>query len=508
MHRFLGAAIAVRIAAATMLAMSPITNAAWAQAASTETRFELSGPSLSRTHWAVEAARGAEVLGLVDEYLPAQRLVPLEAVERALRESARRSSVEAPRFARIAEGWHARLLEEFNGATRQTYTNWPYVIGGRAGAGIDVRRGGASPGTGEFEPDRSGAIPLPDRTSAIGMVDASIGVGSTLGFRARTGWDGETVVVTEMEMSGSWGPIRTSIGRLPVGYGYGFGGGAILTGDAPLDAVQVYTRRPLRLPSILSLLGPFSLHAFAGAMWEDRHPDDPYIWGASGQFRPFERVTLGVHRAAFFGGDEPVTFDRIFDMLVGRVAGIGFEDQIVSVSGRVVLPTEHLLPLELYLEWAAEDAAGAWFDVPGRVFGAWTPALTFAPFAGVGVEYAHFATSCCGNPSWYRHWSFPGAWASRDLPLGHPIGGDGSEVLLHGLLAFPDAGVRLRTEAVRRNRREENLYSPGRSGASNGVSGELEWAPTSRLRLEMSGSREVGSTWSETTLHLLGKVLF
>ena len=45
------------------------------------------------------------------------------------------------------------------------------------------------------------------------------------------------------------------------------------------------------------------------------------------------------------------------------------------------------------------------------------------------MEYAHFAHSCCGNPPWYRHKQFPGSWALRDVPLGHSLGGEGTEWL-------------------------------------------------------------------------------
>src|SRR5690606_29497842 len=125
---------------------------------------------------------------------------------------------------------------------------------------------------------------------------------------------------------------------IPVGYAHGFGGGTALTGDAALDAIQIYTREPFRFPSILSRIGIISIHTFLGRLQEDRHPDDPFIWGASGQVQPHWRLMVGVHRAAMFGGDEAVTFSRVVDMLVGRVAGVGFEDQIVSVSGRAILP--------------------------------------------------------------------------------------------------------------------------------------------------------------------------
>jgi hypothetical protein len=509
MHKIAGGARALRIATAAVLVAGVAPEVVWSQARSQGSALRYTGPLLERTHWAVEAARRAEVLGLLDDHLPAQRAVPLEVIERALRESARRSPSDAPHVAEIASEWHVRLLEEFRGVARlEAGSGSTLLLGAGAGAGVSRRQGAAAPGMGEFAPDRTGALPLADLTGLVANADISFALAAAFAFRARGGWNAEDAVLNGVELAGSWGPARVSIGRLPVGYAHGFGGGAALTGDAPLDAVQLYTREPFRLPSILSLAGPISIHAFAGGMWEDRHSDDPYIWGASGQFQPHRRLTFGVHRVAMFGGDEAVTFDRVLDMLIGRVAGVGFEDQIVSVSGRVILPSERVFPLELYLEWGAEDGAGAWFDVPGRIFGAWAPVLPFAPAVGVGVEYSRFASSCCGNPSWYRHWSFEGSWASRELPLGHPVGGAGSELLMHGSLDLPAARLRLKAIAYQRSRGEENLYSPGRSGRSRGVSGTAEWAPTAYLRLQLDGSRETATAWSETNLHVLGGILF
>src|SRR5690606_12877298 len=142
-------------------------------------------------------------------------------------------------------------------------------------------------------------------------------------------------------------------------------GGGALTGAATIDAGQLGTRQAVERPGIVQPLGHAALHTFVGRLDEERHPDDPWFWGASLRIQPNRRLTLGVSRAAIFGGDEAVTTERVLSMLIGRVVGLGFENQVVSASGRLTLPTERVVPLALHLEWGAEDAAGSWWAVPG-----------------------------------------------------------------------------------------------------------------------------------------------
>jgi len=477
-----------------------------------ETVARLTGPNLARTHWAVVAVRRAEVMGLVGGYLPAQRLVPLEVVERALREAANRSVVELPSQSGLVTGWHRSLLEEFGVLARPDSIGRSVgLIGSHVSARFRHREDMTVPGIGEFEPHRSGAIPLRDRTVAEAGLDVSATLGESFGLRVAGAVATDTLDLETLELVAAWRGVRASAGRIATGYGHGFGGGVAFTGSTPLDVVQVAARAPFDLPLFLGVLGPVSFHTFLGRMWEERHPDEPYIWGASGQFQPHERLTLGVHRAAFFGGDpenQPVTLRRIMVMLIGDVTGLGFEDQIVSVSGRYRLPTEASLPLEVYLEWGSEDAAGGWWSVPGRVGGIWSPSLPFAPGVAAGVEVTEFAHSCCSNPSWYRHWSFVGSWVARDQTLGHPLGGNGTEFLAHAEADLAGGSLKVAGRGFRRNRGDENLFSPGRDGISHGGQLSGSYAPASGLRFDLEVGLETGSGWTERHLRLDGAYLF
>jgi hypothetical protein len=452
--------------------------------------------------------RRAEALGLLTDFLPAQRAIPLEVVERALRaavDAAPAGSAEAA----LSRGWLARLLEEFPGLGAPA----PRVLhGGTAALSGSGRWGADAPGFGEIEPHRTGAIPLDDRVLGGVRGDASASFGRHLGLRFAPSVTTEGVRVDALELTAGLGGWTASVGRVPIGYAHGVGGGVLLTGQAKLDAVGIQTRTPFELPWVLGYLGPISFTTHFARMTEARHPGDPWYWSASGHLQPHRRVTLGVHRGALFGGsnpeEQPVTFRKVVDMLIGRVAGVGFEDQIVSVSGRFHLPTESVIPLTAYLEWGAEDAAGAWWAVPGRVVGLESASLPFLPAVRAGVEYSHFEPSCCGNPEWYRHWSFYGSWATGDETLGHPLGGDGKEAMAHASAHLLDSRLRLNGRAFVRSRRAENLYSPGRTGRSEGVAGGIEWRPTAGAEIGFAADRENGDGWAETNLRIEGRVFF
>lgn len=456
------------------------------------------GPLLPGDHWAVRAAARLDLLGVIDHpHLPAQRAVPLDVVERALRAAAAAEGHD-PIIAAYAHDLYERLSEEYRGLADSP--DRLSVIGARAGAGLRARRGAVAPGSGEFEPHRSGAEPLADRSEALLLGELSARWGDRVVVSAAPRLGARGAEVERLELTGVLGPWALSVGRIPVGYAHGRSGAVVLGATAEMDAVQLETRLPLRLPWVLGYLGPVSFNTFFARMWEERHPGDPYFWGASGQFRPHRRLTMGVHRAALFGGshpeDQPVTFQRLVDMLIGRVAGVGFENQVVSVSARLILPTERLVPLTAYIEWGAEDAAGALRDVPGIVAGVTAPGLPGLPQLSLGAEHTRFGTSCCGNPEWYRHWSFHGSWASRDVALGHPLGGNGTELSGFATADLHGGRVRLDSRAFLRDRGEQNLFVPGREGRSRGGALELEWQPAGSFLIRAEAAREWGSGWT------------
>lgn len=495
----------VRAAAVTLAALATLTAATAAAQPPAEAEAaeaaDVVSPFLPPTHWAVAAVRRAEALGLLDDALPARRELPRALVGRALRQAWRRGAEQAPAHAALMAGWYARFAEEFREAEAERRGELPSVqpLGAAAFAGYEYADGRVAPGLGERGEERTGALPLPDVSGA--RVGAALGVrvGGVVAVEVEPAWSADGVELARADLLAGWGPVYVAAGRQAIGYGPGIGGGVVLGGAARVDRLEVGTNRTVRLPRGLRWLGPASFHSFMARTNEGRHPGEPYLWGASGTLRPHPRLTLAVHRAALFGGERasPITLRRLLSMLIGEVRGSVFEDQVVAAEGRLRLPTEALLPLTLYLEWGSEDAAGAWFDVPGRVVGAYVPSLPGAPAAALGVEYSRFRPSCCGNPPWYRHSLFPGSWALDEVPLGHALGGHGSELLLYGEVAPLAARLRLAGRAFRRERERENLFAPERVGISHGGRVEAWWRVGARQELTVEFFREAGDGWSE-----------
>jgi hypothetical protein len=468
-------------------------------------------PLLPADHWAVQRVERLEALGLL-RYLPAQRSVPIYEVAGALEAARERARETGSPLAGLVEAWHGRLLEEGRGVEGRATCEERGVerLAGSASLGFGARSGAGAPGLGQFPPVRTGTLPLPDRAGGLAGLDLLAALGPRAALRAAPvlGEDGPAFEALDLRTRWRW--LSAAVGRHPIGYGGARSGAVVLSGVAPLDRLEAQTARPIAFPGPLSPLGVFTVHTFLGRLRESRHPGDPYLWGGRIAVQPHRRMTVAVNRAAMFAGDpdHPVTAVNLLNLLIGRVAGVGFEDQVVSVGGWIHLPTESLIPLTFHLEWGAEDAAGAWRDVPGRVAGLTAPALPGLPEVALGVEYSSFGVSCCSNPPWFRHWSFPGSWASGDHPLAHPLGGAGREALLFSQVDLAGAGLHLDLRGYRRTREEENLFAPERAGGSTGVDADLTWRVRPDANLRLRFSREAGQGWAERSWNVGARYFF
>jgi len=442
-------------------------------------------------HWSLAAVRRAEGLGLLEEPVAPRRTLTRATVARLLCQAERRAADQPSWAAELAEGWVARFAEEFGPAE---------ALRAAPRAGYAYQKGLVAPGLGEFAPERTGPLPLGDWNGIESGVELSVQGGRHLAAAVAPEAFGRDLRLNVGELAVGAGAFSLSLGRQSVGYGATEGGGVVLSGAEPFDALQFETTRALRLPGVLGWLGPVDGQMVLSRFEEARHPGAPYFWGASGAIHPHPRLTLAVHRAALFGGERselPITPKNLWLMLIGEVHDRkNFENQVVSVEGRLRLPTESVLPLTLYLEWGSEDAAGAWRDVPGRVVGAFVPRVPGVNALALGAEYASFRPSCCGNPPWYRHVGFPGSWAKESQPLGHPLGGEGQEWLLYGRVELFEARFEIAGRGYRRNRGEENLYAPERAGASTGGALDARWRWGPRTDVRLVAEAERGRGWT------------
>lgn len=467
---------------------------------------------LPQGHWAVQAARRAEALGLVSDFLPAQRSVPRLVVGAVLRDAALEASSTAPGLTGLTEGWLARFVEEFPESQQSAVPAAPPPFAGGSAAGVQYGRhqGRAAPGEGEYPPDRTGALPLADAAGITLGASLSLLPQSWVAVAAAAELSDARLSIPSGDLVLGWGKLGFSVGRQPVGYGYAEGGGVVLAGNVALDRVQVETTQPLELPGWLRYLGPTAFNTFFTRFYEERHVGEPFFWGASLSVQPHSRFTVSIHRASTIGGGlapEPISARSLLLTFVGKHTG-HLADQVVSAEFRYRLPTESVLPITVYGEWGSEDSAGSFYKVPGIMSGVFVAALPVVPEVSVGFEYSQFGTSCCGNPPWYRHVAHPGNWVLRDRPLAHPAGGDGSEVLVYGRWDALSSRLQLDGRAFRRDRGDENLFSPERHGTSSGFAASAGWRIRPRAELFTNAFREGGAGWVEQQLRVGTRILF
>lgn len=480
-------------------------------------RPSFAAPFLPPGHWAVEAVRRLDAIGLVEPgFNRLARSPSRRAVMRALRDAAARAEREAPGLAALTRAYHARIVEEFpstaarfEGAERRRAGfGSGFLIGG-----YEVREGRLLSGFGyENGDDWTGPVPLHD----VAAVLAGGGWGTTLGSSL-------AVSVSSVRQAGDWGldaGYATAVwrraglwlGRRALGFGPGTGGGIAVNPSVAFDGGGIYLADPMHLPGFLRGLGPVVFETFLTRVGDSGSIENPWMWVAHGAVEPHPRVGIGLNRAAMFGGEgeNGLSLRNLAYLLVGKHggAGSGFDNQIFAIDVWY-RPSLAGLPVILFLEWGIEDSAGAIADVPGVVAGLELAAVPGVPELALGVERASFAGRCCGNPIWYRHWKFDSGWTVGGVPLGHPLGGHGTEWLAFARADLLEARLRIDGRAFRRDRGAENLFAPDRLGRSTGARIRTEFRALARVEFVLHGALESGEGgWRESSVMVGLRMLY
>jgi capsule assembly protein Wzi len=479
-------------------------------------------PLLPPDHWAVDATRRLHDVGLLPEWMPAQRAVPLLAIARALAEADERATRDGSPYAAAVRAWRARFAAEWRGAdggstavrpersaepeptpvrpersaepepapVRPERSAEPEPTSVRpersAKRGVEGRLLGASASLGLTSITSRNAAPpsaapatlrLPDpRTDPLGGVAAA----ATLGDHLAAGFDVEAtpsrLTAPSLELVGALGPVQLSVGRGRIGYGPNEFGAVVASGTAPIDRVEFMTTVPFRLPWLLAYLGDFTLDTAVARFSEPRHPYTPLLWEFDLQWRPHPRLTLGAVRGVMFGGAiwEGIPTSQVPLALLG-IKNYK-ENNVYSGTIDYRLPTEALLPLTAKIEWGTDDEPAAAWKWPGLVVGLAAPMLGSLPVS-CDVEYAYFGRGV--GPAhapfgWYTHGQYVGGWATQQTPLGDALGGNG-RALRVGVAVDP-LGPRLLVRAVAfvQDRSSDNLYAPASAARSVGGDGEVD----------------------------------
>lgn len=449
-------------------------------------------PFVPRGHWSLDAAHRLEAAGLVDAgYDPGTTTVPLHQLAMLFEQAAVMAGGRAG-LRSLAESYGARLVEEFPGLRAAPGRTPLRLLGGAVGADYDRQTGRALAGVGYFNDDWTGIRSLDDASEAQAVLRL-LGVAGPHVAASVLPAVGDDVRLEEGHVVAGVGSVAVWAGRRAVRLGPGRTGGIVANDAVFLDGGGVSTRS-FRLPWLLRVLGPFRMEALVSRLERNAGFDDPWFLVLRGRIAPHPRLAIGVNRGTMLGGagNASIPFDEVLQGIVGlRPGDSRFDNQIVSLDLRYRPPLGEL-PLVTYLEFGAEDSAGAWKDVPGLLAGAELAAVPGLPQLAVGLEAATFARSCCGNPFWYRHWSFREGWTDQGRLLAHPLGGNGHELMVFGRVDALDARLRVDGRVFLRERRSENVHAPERAGDSAGIALDVELRADRRFELYLAGQVESG----------------
>ncbi|MBX6363108.1 MAG: hypothetical protein IRZ00_04510 [Gemmatimonadetes bacterium] len=474
-------------------------------------------PFVPADHWSRRAARRLQALGLAPPgYEAGLALLTRREMAYVLKYAAARAALDRPAYAPVARGLAERFAEEFGGTVPAHTARLDRVRreAGWIGAGYDHADGRVLAGVGyDNTTDWTGARPVPDSEAGVLATSLSAGLGRHLAVRAVPTLRETAVGLPEGEVVATWRALGAWAGRRGVDFGPARGGGIVLSGAVPLTGFGGFLAQPIRFPWIFRHMGPIRMEAFASQVRGGDRIRDPYFVAFRGTMTPHPRLTVGLNRAAMFGGEgnSPITLHNLAFLLVGGThAGAQgeFANDVLSADFQFRPPLGPI-PLQLYLEWGMDDGSGAWLDVPGMTAGAELGAVPGAPWLSLGGEWTYFDRSCCGNTIWYRNWAMRQGWTDDGRLLGHPLGGEGRQWLAYGAAEAAGARVRLEWTAYVRRREAENLLAPQRLGRSRG--GSLAgWLRIERaLELQAVGALECGDAgWRTSSLTLGVRALF
>lgn len=477
-------------------------------------------PFLPSSHWAITVARRLAALDLADpDFGWGDGSLTILAVGRVLHDAPAIAQRKHRELEPLARGYWLRFAREFplTAATLE-----PRISTKNADLAEGWVAAGYSSATGRVYPVRSldrtrenvaGPFPRSDLSEARLTTNLSFTVGQhiagSLSPEHRDGDWGlrEGYGLVTVKKLGIWG------GRRVPAFTTGAGGGIVINGTAAFTGGGFAFTEPFRLPWLFRYVGAIRFESFLSRLDSNAAIPKPWFLGTHVSISPHPRLMIGATQAYMFGGGgvTPVTWSTVWSMLRSHgviSAGSEFENGLASWELRFRPPLP-VVPLSLYMEWGADDNHAAWTLFPARVIGAQIPAVPGIPSLSLGLEHASFSRPCTGcdgchceyYATWYRHYLFKDGWTVDRQPIGHPLGGEGSEWLAYGTWDRPASRLRFDVRAFRRNRGSYNIYAPERLGRSTGGQISTVYRATPNMDLLLTGALEDGQAdWRESSI--------
>lgn len=305
------------------------------------------------------------------------------------------------------------------------------------------------------------------------------------------------------------GAMDLWLGRQRMGFGPGRSGGIVLSGQVPLDGAGLRTARPLDLPGFLSALGRLRGSLVLSRMDRSGTVLNPWFTAARVSLSPRQWLSIGFNRAALFGGDgnvEGISAANVALMTLGVTSYLGkdsgFENQVASIDvwARTMLGG---VPVAGYVEFGIDDVGVRIWATPAVIAGVELPALPGLGALRLGVEHSRFTRSCCGKPPWYRHGQLGEGWTDRGEPLGHSLGGHGTDWSLHVGHGAVGPVTHMSGRVFTRFRDAENMFAPDWLGRSAGAAFDMTVRAAGPIRLRSRAMWERGATgWQNWTVQV------
>ena len=477
-------------------------------------------PFLPSSHWAIAVTRHLAALDLVDpDFGWGDGSLTILAVGRALHDAPAIAQRKHHKLEPLARGYWLRFTREFPVTAARLDPR-------AAMRDTDLAEGWAAVGyssaTGRVYPVRSlnrtredvvGPFPRSDLSEVALSTNIGFTVGQHLaGSLSPEHRDGdwgirEGYALVGLKKVGIWG------GRRAPTFATAAGGGIVLNGTAAFTGGGVALTEPIRLPWVFRYIGAIRFETFLSRLDSNATVPKPWFFATHASISPHPRLLIGVTQAFMFGGEgvAPFTWNNFKEMFLThglQSAGTEFENGMASGEVRFRPPIP-LVPLTLYMEWGGDDNHAAWTLFPGRVFGGQIPAVPGLPALSLGLEHAGFSRPCTGcdgchceyYATWYRHYLFKDGWTVDRQPIGHPLGGQGSEWLAYGTWDDPASRFRFDARGFVRDRGSYNIYAPDRAGRSIGGQLSTVYRTTPNMDLLLTGALEDGKAdWRESSL--------
>ena len=476
---------------------------------------------LPQGHWAVDAVRRLNALGLTDRrFAWGEGSLTRREVGRVLRDAAAIAFLKRNRLTPVASAYWTRFADEFPATAAvlgDREMRAAYRGEGSATVGYSAREGHVLPGN-TFGPRREEAndpVLVPDRSEASVLATWNVIAGPYLaGSITPQRVDGDWRIAEGYGVL-AWRKLGLWYGRRGSDFGPGVGGGIIFNGDVPVDGGGIFLTEPVVLPWVFRYLGPVRVESFLSQIDSSAAIKKPWMFGFHGSISPHPRLLLAVHYGAMFAGEGVAAFNfrnfwNMFRAHGMASAGTEYENGLAAAEARF-RPPVGALPIVVYAEWGADDNHHAFAKFPAVVAGVELAAVPGLNALSVGLERTSFARPCSGckyYATWYRHYKFRDGWTVDRRPLGHPLGGDGWEWLAYGRYDVPEKHLRLSARTFLRERGEYNTFARTRAGRSIGGQLGAEFQASRDVDAVLEGALESGDGWHQSNLFLGLRLLF